>query len=171
MVERIDPGHESKRQTMTILGIILIIAGGILLIVGITTFAQPFTTSSREFFADPDGVMDRNSSAGFGGIAMIGLGGFAAMIGISLLTFANRGKIARYQAGEIAPVAKDTFNYVAKESSEGVKHLAGAIAEGVRSSQSAPPNTPKEVVKVKCRSCGYLESEDAVFCSSCGKQI
>jgi ribosomal protein L40E len=31
--------------------------------------------------------------------------------------------------------------------------------------------TPKETVKVKCRNCGSLEPEDAVYCNKCGKPL
>jgi len=42
--------------------------------------------------------------------------------------------------------------------------LAGETAAGL----GAPS---KPIVRVKCRSCGFLEREDAVYCSSCGKPI
>lgn len=29
----------------------------------------------------------------------------------------------------------------------------------------------KEVIKIKCRSCGSLNDEDAKFCKSCGKEV
>ncbi|MDF2589117.1 MAG: hypothetical protein K0S41_2958, partial [Anaerocolumna sp.] len=29
----------------------------------------------------------------------------------------------------------------------------------------------KEVIKIRCRSCGSLNDEDAKFCKSCGKEI
>ncbi|MDU0348140.1 zinc ribbon domain-containing protein [Actinomyces sp. MRS3W] len=34
-----------------------------------------------------------------------------------------------------------------------------------------PADSPAEVVKLRCRSCGYLETEDAAFCSHCGQRI
>ncbi|SDN25343.1 hypothetical protein SAMN05216355_101427 [Actinomyces ruminicola] len=34
-----------------------------------------------------------------------------------------------------------------------------------------PTGSPAEVVKLRCRSCGYLETEDAAFCSQCGQRI
>jgi ribosomal protein L40E len=33
------------------------------------------------------------------------------------------------------------------------------------------PEAPKEVVKIKCRNCGNLESEDAAFCRKCGQPL
>ncbi|RAX19391.1 MULTISPECIES: zinc ribbon domain-containing protein [Actinomyces] len=36
---------------------------------------------------------------------------------------------------------------------------------------SKPAGAPAEVVRLRCRSCGYLETEDATFCSQCGQPI
>lgn len=33
------------------------------------------------------------------------------------------------------------------------------------------PQAAKEVVKIKCRKCGNLESEDAAFCRKCGQPL
>ncbi len=30
---------------------------------------------------------------------------------------------------------------------------------------------PKEIIKVKCRSCGALNDEDAKYCKACGKEV
>jgi hypothetical protein len=32
-------------------------------------------------------------------------------------------------------------------------------------------HTEKEVIKIRCRSCGSLNDEDAKFCKNCGKEI
>jgi uncharacterized OB-fold protein len=40
---------------------------------------------------------------------------------------------------------------------------------------TAVPQTPRfppqEVVRVKCRNCGSLEAEDAVYCRKCGQPL
>ncbi|WP_219109172.1 zinc ribbon domain-containing protein [Actinomyces sp. 594] len=36
---------------------------------------------------------------------------------------------------------------------------------------SKPAESPAQVVRLRCRSCGYLETEDATFCSQCGQRI
>lgn len=33
------------------------------------------------------------------------------------------------------------------------------------------PNVEKQVIKIKCRSCGSLNDEDARFCKGCGKEL
>jgi type I restriction-modification system DNA methylase subunit len=38
-------------------------------------------------------------------------------------------------------------------------------------SKLATPQQEKEVIKIKCRSCGTLNDEDAKFCKECGKEI
>jgi len=30
---------------------------------------------------------------------------------------------------------------------------------------------PRQEVRIRCRSCGYLETEDATFCSACGQRV
>lgn len=37
--------------------------------------------------------------------------------------------------------------------------------------QIARPHEEKQVIKVRCQSCGSLNDEDAKFCKSCGKPI
>jgi ribosomal protein L40E len=37
--------------------------------------------------------------------------------------------------------------------------------------QSAAELSTKEVVKIRCRNCGSLESEDAVYCRKCGQAL
>ncbi|MGI6561054.1 MAG: zinc ribbon domain-containing protein [Clostridia bacterium] len=38
-------------------------------------------------------------------------------------------------------------------------------------SKLATPQQEKEVIKIRCRSCGTLNDEDAKFCKECGKEI
>lgn len=33
------------------------------------------------------------------------------------------------------------------------------------------PQTPKEIIKIRCKNCNGLNDEDAKFCKSCGKEI
>lgn len=170
MEERIDPGHRSKRQSLTYLGILFLVIGGILVIPGGINFAKPFFTKTSDFFASPGEIMDSTSQSAFTGIIMLTAGFILAASGLGLLLYANKGKIIRYSAAEVAPPAVDTFNTAASESKEGIRQVAGAIAEGIRSSNNQQSES-KQVVKIKCRACGYLESEDAKFCSSCSAAI
>ncbi len=170
--------HASRRRTLTICGVLLIVIGVPLLVTGIVKFTStmgspPPRSSTQEFFDDPAGTMDRDNArwdadmeakkaSGLGGMAFFALGVLALGVGSSLVTFANRGKLARYTANEVAPVVADAVSYVATES-------AADVGAAARALQGATP--PAEVVKVKCRACGSLEREKASFCSSCGKPL
>lgn len=54
---------------------------------------------------------------------------------------------------------------VATEAEPAVEVAAGAVGRGLR--QGLVGAASPAVVKVRCRSCGFLETEDARFCSSC----
>ena len=91
------------------------------------------------------------------GIPLIFVGGVMTMYGYM-------GKVARYTAGEMAPVAKDTFNYVATESKEGVTAVASAIGEGL-----AAGGESKE--SIRCHKCNSVQDIDAKFCDDCGTAL
>ena len=66
-------------------------------------------------------------------------------VGMPLLFFGSvccmtgfMGAAARYSAAEAAPVAADTFNYVADETQAGVTTVAAAAARGFRGEHVAP---------------------------------
>jgi len=167
MSERIDPGHAERRQKLSTVSVVMLLVGLAFLLYGFYEFSRGFFRPTSEFFADPNRVMDEDRSSGFTGIICIFLGAVGAMFGARGLFFARAGSILRYAAAETAPVAKDTVNYLADETTEGVEKVAAAITRGAKKGSGAP----SEVVKVRCRACGYLESEDAKFCSGCGKPI
>jgi hypothetical protein len=107
-------------------------------------------------------------------IAPLVIGGFLLVISFGVLAFglqirfaANAGKYARYMARETAPAA----NIMMKKTAPGMKTAAGAVAEGIAEGLGKEGMSlgGKEVVKIKCRNCGYLETEDAEYCSKCGQ--
>jgi len=69
--------------------------------------------------------------------------------------------------GMIRPVT----TYVASEASPAIERVSEAAAEGLKKGFGANPLTGESVVKVKCRNCGYLENEDAMYCGKCGKPL
>ncbi len=79
-------------------------------------------------------------------------------IGFILTGFGFGSSVARYQSREYAPVAKDTFNYLAKETTSGVKNISRAI----QSSQLS---------KIECHSCHQQNDIDAKFCDECGEKM
>lgn len=165
MSDRLDPDHSTKRRQISIVSVLLFVVGLSVLAYGLMQFSSGFLRPSSEFFADPNRVMDEDRRSGFTGILCMFAGGVTLMFAVRALFYARAGSILRYAAAETAPVAKDTFNYLADETQEGVQKLAGAVAKGRTASGGG------EVIKVRCRQCGYLESEDAKFCSGCGRGI
>jgi hypothetical protein len=70
--------------------------------------------------------------------------------------------------------AKAGSEIMATETGGAVEHSSAAwsrgLGRGLKESGFSLGGA-REVVKVKCRSCGYLESEDARFCSKCAKPV
>lgn len=99
------------------------------------------------------------TSGGYGSLGRYGIfyigGFFMVAVGLMLIV-----------ASFVRPVSK----YYATEMSPALKITGESIGEGLKESGFGTPQT-KEVIKIKCPHCGYLESEDAEFCSKCGKKI
>ncbi|MHC4290346.1 MAG: zinc ribbon domain-containing protein [Planctomycetota bacterium] len=91
--------------------------------------------------------------------------------GLVMTMMGYAGKLARYQAAEIAPVQKDTFNYLADGTQGGVKTVASAAGEGLASGFAAGgmnPDTAENTTGVRCHKCNFIETPEAKFCSECG---
>ena len=86
-------------------------------------------------------------------------------VGIVMCMFGFMGAIARYQAGEVAPVGKDTFNYLAEGTKDGVQTVATAVAAGLTQGVAATGKT------APCPKCGHLGDADAKFCDECGSPL
>ncbi len=81
------------------------------------------------------------------GMLLIGLGGLALRFGV------------------IRPVT----SYVATEASPAIRTASAAIGEGLR--EGLGDRLGATPVRVRCRNCGYLESEDAKYCSQCAQPM
>jgi hypothetical protein len=96
---------------------------------------------------------------------------FAGLV-MTLMGYA--GKLARYQAAEIAPVQKDTFNYMADGTKGGLKTVANAAGEGLASGFAAGGMaavmgaTENNEPGIRCHKCNFVETTDAKFCLQCG---
>jgi membrane protease subunit (stomatin/prohibitin family) len=84
-----------------------------------------------------------------------------------LSQFGFMGAVTRYIAGESAPVATDTINYVADETKSAVetvaKSAAKGIAEGIEAGRAVATNF--------CPHCGTTVKADFKFCPKCGKAL
>ncbi|MBL7152486.1 MAG: zinc ribbon domain-containing protein [Phycisphaerae bacterium] len=152
--EKIDPGHRGIRDALRVIGPIVAVVGLIFVIVGIASFFSAFGGG---------GPPKRFWCAFVGGPILIA--------GIALTKFGYMGKVARYVAGEIAPVGKDTFNYMAEGTKDGVKTVAKAIGEGLGGALGGAAAATGQQTKVRCHKCNALLEEDAKFCSKCGTAI
>ena len=94
--------------------------------------------------------------------------------GLVMTMYGYAGAVARYQAAEMAPVQKDTFNYVADGTQEGVKTAAKAVGEGLGSGFAAGGLAGAGIAAadgqpgIRCHKCNFVETADAKFCSKCG---
>jgi len=148
--EKIDPGHSGLRNVFRVLGPIVLLVGLLFVAIGMVSFFSSFGS-----FGPP-----RYFWCVFVGMPIM-------FVGLVLCKLGYMGKVARYIAGEIAPVGKDTFNYVAKGSQEGIKAVTSAIAGGL----AAGGLGGKEITKVRCHKCNELVEEDSKFCDNCGQAL
>jgi RNA polymerase subunit RPABC4/transcription elongation factor Spt4 len=148
--KQIDPGHNSLRNTLRVVGPVIAVTGLVLMIVGFVSFFMAFGGSEppRLFWC------------AFLGIPLLGVGGM-------LTSYGYMGRVMRYMAGETAPVGKDTFNYLAEGTREGVQAMAGAVAQGLREGRA----DSGAVSALRCRKCNALLAADTKFCSQCGQPL
>jgi RNA polymerase subunit RPABC4/transcription elongation factor Spt4 len=146
---QIDPGHNAVRNTLRVAGPVISLIGLIFVIVGIADFFRAFGS-----FGPP-----KLFWCVFVGIPLLG-------VGLSLSRFAYMGKVMRYMAQEMAPTGKDTFNYLAEGTREGVKAVAGAIGQGLR--EGGLGNSQPVV---RCHKCNALAQAEAKFCGQCGQAL
>src|ERR1700722_16634847 len=146
--DRIDPNHESKRNALRVLGMVVLVVGICFSAAGLISFFGAFGGHERpKYFW-----------CAFVGLPLVA-------IGFHLLSAGFLGAAARYMAGESAPVAKDTFNYVATETKEGVRNVAQAVTEGVMAGKSGVGT------QNKCPKCNEVNDGDAKFCKECGTPL
>ncbi len=142
--EQINPGHTQIRSVLRIAGPLFLVAA---LVTGGIGLADFFSSM---------GTMEMPTKPYLLFIAMP-----LAFLGLTLTSAGFAGAVARYQAQEIAPVGKDTFNYMAEGTREGVATIAGAVAKGLRGEPSA----------IQCPECDTFNDADAEFCKSCREPL
>ncbi len=139
--ERINPGHSRVRRVLRTVGPILALAGVVCLAIAIIDFVIVF------------GNMDHEPKLFW----MFFLGIPLLFVGSTLSMFGFMGAVFRFAAQEQAPVAADTFNYLAGETQEGVRDVVSAIREGMTDEGKV------------CRACGAGNDLGARFCDGCGE--
>ncbi|NHI94843.1 MAG: zinc ribbon domain-containing protein [Candidatus Lokiarchaeota archaeon] len=98
-------------------------------------------------------------------------GGACFMGGFGIFNFLNQGKIRSFFARETAQAVEITATARARGMRRGlaVDEQVERLTEGFSSARNA--GEPKQIIKIKCGNCGYLETEDADFCSKCGEKL
>jgi hypothetical protein len=171
--QKINPKHREIRQVLRIAGPLVAGLGLLLIAIGFGSFFLSFGS-----FEPP-----RFFWCAFLGIPIL-------FVGTVMCMFGFMGAVARYQAGEVAPVGKDTFNYLAEGTRDGVKTMATAVAAGLAEGRNsadqtvscpkcAHPNDPAakfcdecgSPLAKTCSSCGRVNDHDAKFCANCGSQL
>ena len=143
---RIDPQHQPIRNTLRVVGPLLLGVGVIFMIVGFVDFFSAFggfepPTKFWCFF----------------------VGGPLLFFGGAMTMYGYMGRMARYVSQEMTPVATDTFKYAVGETKDSVRDLAGAVGEGLGLRKSAGA-----AVHIRCQKCTHENEADAQFCSQCG---
>jgi len=149
---QIDPGHKGVRDILRIVGPIIAVVGLIFMIVAFVDFIRAFNGS---------GPPER--------FWCFLVGGPLLVVGFGLTSHGYLGRLMRYQAGEMAPVAKDTFNYMADGTKEGVKTIASALGQGLKEGGFGAAGAVE--TKVRCHKCNALAEDDAKFCGQCGQPL
>jgi hypothetical protein len=146
---KIDPGHSTSRQFLRMLGPTTAALGLLLTVIGFGSVLSSIGSSEppRYFWC-----------------AFIGMP--LLFIGTAMSMFGFLGSFTRYVSGEAAPVQKDTFNYLAHGTREGVKTLASAVGEGLAEGIGKDSQALK-----RCLSCDHENDMDAKFCKNCGSSL
>jgi len=110
----LSPHHTTVRTVLRVGGPAIALVGLVLIIVGIGSFFASFGS-----FEPP-----RYFWCAFAGMPLL-------MVGVVMCKFGYLGTITRYWAAETAPVAKDTFNYVAEGAQPGLRAIGKSITEGM----------------------------------------
>jgi hypothetical protein len=171
---RIDPAHTSTRSTLRVLGAVLLVLGLLMMAFGGYRMFSPAWRGSSHATVDFPGSSMRvefqdHARTAFSGFAMVAVGMICAAVGGAMLTYGYMGRVARYAAGEMAPVASDTINYMGTSTREGVHDVAEAIAGGIRDGTAQRPSAPGG--QTTCPGCMSPIAPGSRFCSQCGREL
>lgn len=135
--------HLKRRKIFRILGPIVLGFGILCIVIALVDFL------TLDMFEEPK----------YFGLFFLGIP--LTAVGFTLSSLGYGSEIAKYQTREMAPVVKDTFNYLAEETKDGVETIARAVQKGTSS-----------VVEAKqCHYCNELNKIDAKFCNECGRSL
>lgn len=144
--------HTSNK--LRIVGVGLMAAGGLCLIGGIT----------GAFFLHPAMFLLC--------VPALPLLGFGAQLAL----FGFMGSILRFQAQQMAPVARDLTNYMAEGTQDGVRTSSRALATGLREGLAGAPlinmsSGAADDASMRCPTCGAGNQAGSKFCDQCSAAL
>ncbi len=158
--------NAGSRTALTAVGVIMILIGIVVGISGVSGVTAPCPMGDLSDPSSGDSSFACVEGKGASGFAMVG--GFAlAGFGLMLLLTGQTRRVTSYMAEETAPATTTTSQAYGTGLARGLNVGGGIPLAGPPPAASAPA---QEVVRIRCRSCGFLETEDARFCSNCGQQ-
>lgn len=151
--------HRQIRSGIRIFGIALTVTGGLMILAGCAAFLELLG-------GDQNGFPGRDHSSAFSRFAFAVFGLPIFCLGLQMLAAGFFDKILRYKANATAPVATDTFNYIARETKDSIGDLARTVADNLSDSATTVAH-PHHA----CQRCGAEVSGDANFCDQCGTRL
>lgn len=157
------PDQDRKRVVLRVLGFVFVGIGVLLLAIGLFSMT---------------GILND----GFPGLFFLTFLGLPLLfVGAVCLMFGFFGAVSRFQAGEAAPVAKDTANYLLDGTrKETTKTVHAALQDnGPRCPKCGEENEKGAVycdhcgasLSKTCANCGEKNDLDSTFCRKCGKRL
>lgn len=127
--------NKERNKKLSNLGIVLIIIGIVL------------------FFAGFFGIMGGNTATFI--FAVIGI--ILSGVGQSLFNTFGKGRMARFNARQTAPVKRDLTNYLLEESKDNINDIFN--------------NKNKGITERACLKCGAINPIDNKYCGNCGNTL
>jgi hypothetical protein len=152
-----DEEYQTMKENARRKGRMLIIVGLTIVVVGLALLIWGIIDITNIGLGDLDISFLWKVIVG-GGLSAVGIIPFA--VGMYLYMASKMDKIAKFYSRATGGAMKYSTEQVSDGFASGLKKHGMSIGGG-----------GKEVVKIKCRNCGYLETEDAEFCSKCGQTM
>ncbi len=152
-----DEEYETMKENARKKGRSLITIGLLVVIVGLVILIWGFIQIGGIGLGDMDFSFIWKIAVG-GGLAAIGIIPFG--VGMYFYMASKMDKISKFYSRATGGAMKYSTEQVTDGFATGLQKHGMSIGGG-----------GKEVVKIKCRNCGYLETEDAEFCSKCGQAM
>jgi hypothetical protein len=156
-----DSSHKTIRDSLRIIGPIVLAVGLISIVIGVVSFINFFSSGSSGFDSE------------FGPLRpflCVAFGMFVTVVGALICQFGFMGAFYRYFAGEAAPVGKDVINYMADGTQDAVRTIATAVGKGIHAGiQGDEPAAHAAVIF--CQKCDMANEATASFCKSCGTPL